>query len=271
MAKLGAAYNIGFILGPFVGGVLAKPSLGPAGYELPLLTSAGLCLLSAIGIALVVRESRARRQHVGREPSRWKMIGYSLRHPVVGRLMLLTFVIGVAFTAIEATFGFWSERRFGWVPRDIGMCFGLTGAVASVCQFVLTGPLSRKFGEGPMLAAGMAGTVIFTALMPFTEGGVATVTMMALMTLSQSVAFPNAGALLSRAVDENHQGQIMGLNNATGALARVTGPQLGLGLLGFDVNGPFYLGAAVVAPAILLALGASRAADRDTPVLAPAE
>jgi MFS family permease len=269
MAKLGAAYNLGFILGPFVGGVLAKPGAGTAGYHLPLLLSSGLALCSAIGIALVVKESRERRKYMGRQPSRWVMFGYAARHPVVGRLMLLTFAVGVAFTAIESTFALWAQHRFGWVPRDIGLCFGITGAVSACCQFLLTGPLSRRFGEGPMLAVGMAGTVVCTALQPFSDGGFFTVALMALMAVSQSVAFPNSGALLSRSVDPDHQGQIMGLNNATGALARVAGPQFGLGLLGVNINAAFYFGAAIVAPAIFLALGASRASKDDHGVLAP--
>jgi len=269
MAKLGAAYNLGFILGPFVGGMLAKPGAGTAGYHLPLLMSSFLCACSAIGIALVVKESRERRQYVGRQPSRWVMFGYAAKHPVVGRLMLLTFSVGVAFTAIESTFALWARHRFGWTPRDVGLCFGVTGAVSACCQFLLTGPLSRRFGEGPMLAAGMAGSVICTALMPLSTGGLVTVALMALMALSQSVAFPNSGALLSRSVDPDHQGQIMGLNNATGALARVTGPQFGLGLLGFNINGAFYLGALIVAPAIFLAVGAGRAAQRTGHVLSP--
>ena len=269
MARLGAAYNLGFILGPFVGGMLAKPGAGTAGYHLPLLMSSLLCACSAIGIALVVKESRERRQYVGRQPSRWVMFGYAAKHPVVGRLMLLTFSVGVAFTAIESTFALWARHRFGWTPRDVGLCFGVTGAVSACCQFLLTGPLSRRFGEGPMLAAGMAGSVICTALLPLTPGGLVTVTLMALMALSQSVAFPNSGALLSRSVDPDHQGQIMGLNNATGALARVTGPQFGLGLLGFNINAAFYLGALIVAPAIFLAVGAGRAAQRTSHVLSP--
>jgi MFS family permease len=269
MARLGAAYNLGFILGPFVGGVLAKPSAGTAGYHLPLLLSSGLCLCSAIGIALVVKESRERRKYMGRQPSRWVMFGYAARHPVVGRLMLLTFAVGVAFTAIESTFALWAQHRFGWVPRDIGLCFGITGAVSACCQFVLTGPLSRRFGEGNMLAVGMAGSVICTALQPFSDGGFFTVTLMALMALSQSVAFPNSGALLSRSVDPDHQGQIMGLNNATGALARVAGPQFGLGLQSLNINGAFYFGAAIVAPAIFLALGAGRASKSHSEVLTP--
>jgi MFS family permease len=273
MARLGAAYNLGFILGPFIGGMLARPSLGTAGFHLPLLTSSFLAGCSAIGIALVVRESRARRDVIGRPPSRWVMFGYAARHPVVGRLMLLTFSVGVAFTAIESTFALWANHRFGWQPRDVGLCFGVTGGVSACCQFMLTGPLSRRFGEGPMLAAGMAGTVICTALQPFSDGGTMTVALMALMALSQSVAFPNSGALLSRSVDPDHQGQIMGLNNATGALARVTGPQLGLGLLGYNINAPFMLGALIVAPAIFLAVGAGRAAGRltHTPLAVPAE
>ncbi len=269
MARLGAAYNLGFILGPFVGGTLARPSLGTAGYHLPLLLSSALCACSAIGIALVVKESRARRRHVGAQTSRWVMLGYAMRHPVVARLMLLTFAVGVAFTAIESTFALWAHARFNWQPRDVGLCFGITGAVSACCQFMLTGPLSRRFGESRMLAVGMAGSVICTALQPFSPGGAVTVALMALMALSQSVAFPNAGALLSRSIDPDHQGQIMGLNNATGALARVTGPQLGLGLLGFNINGAFYLGALIVAPAIFLALGAGRAAERTSHLLSP--
>jgi MFS family permease len=264
MAKMGAAYNIGFILGPFVGGTLANPGAGPAGYHLPLLMSSFLCACSSLGIFLVVKESRVRRQYVGRQPSRWRMFGFAVQHPVVARLMFLTFAVGIAFTAIESTFALWAQSRFGWQPRDVGLCFGITGAVSAGCQFLLTGPLSRRFGESRMLAAGMAGSVLCTALQPFSPGGVVTVLLMALMALSQSVAFPNTGALLSRSIDPDHQGQIMGLNNATGALARVTGPQLGLGLMGFNVNAAFYLGALIVAPAIFLALGAGRAAERNS-------
>jgi MFS family permease len=262
MARLGAAYNIGFILGPFVGGILANPAAGPSGFHLPLLLSSGLAACSALGIFLIVKESRAPRPHPGKQPSRWVMFGFAFRHPVVGRLMALTFVVGVAFTAIEVTFAFWTQKRFGWSTRDVGLCFGITGAVSACCQFLLTGPLSRRFGEGRMLAIGMAGTVLCTGLQPFSDGGLTTVCLMAMMAVSQSVAFPNSGALLSRSVDPDHQGQIMGLNNATGALARLVGPQFGIFMYGLNVNGPYAMGALIVAPAILLAVGASRAAER---------
>ena len=263
MAKLGAAYNIGFIVGPFIGGVLARPSAGPIGFQIPLLCTSVLCGLSALGVFLVVRESRVRNEVAGRSPNPWVMMGFAARHPVVSRLMLLTFVVGFAFTGIESTFGLWAQHRFGWQPRDIGICFGVTGVVAAISQFFVTGPLSRRYGEAPMLAVGMAGTVICTAALPLSNGHWTTIALLAAMAVCQSVAFPNAGALMSRNIDEDHQGQLMGLNNAAGAFARFVGPLCAAFVFaGVSVDGPFYLGALIVAPAIFLALSAGKAAQR---------
>ena len=66
MAKLGAAYNIGFILGPFAGGMLAKPSAGHLGFQIPLLVASALAFCAAMGIILVVKESRHRGLARGR-------------------------------------------------------------------------------------------------------------------------------------------------------------------------------------------------------------
>jgi MFS family permease len=261
MARLGAAYNIGFILGPFIGGVLAKPSSGPLGFQIPLLAASGLALASAIGIALAVRESRARHAGAARPQSPWAAIGMVARHPVIGPLVLVVFLVGLAFNGIEAIFALWAHQRYAWQPREVGLCFGLSGLIASPTQFLLTGALSRRYGEARMLAAGMAGTLVFLALQPFGGGGWATYGCMAMTALASSVAYPNAGAMISRAVDEHNQGQIMGLANAVSALSRVAGPQVAsLFFVSVSLDAPFFLGAVIVAPAILLALAAGRAA-----------
>jgi len=263
MANLGAAYNIGFILGPVAGGFLAKPSAGPIGFQIPLLAAAALAGLSSLGILLLVRESRRVRHVDPNPPSRWAVIGLAVRNPVVGRLMLLTFMVGFAFTGIESVFGLWAHHRFSWQPREVGLCFAISGLVSSPTQFFLTGTLSRRYGEARMLAVGMVGTVIAMVLMPFGDGHSATYALMALMALCSSVAFPNAGALMSRAIDEHNQGQIMGLNNACGAFARFAGPS-GAAFVysAISIDGPYFLGALVVAPAILMAVSAGKAAGR---------
>ena len=266
MALVGAAYNIGFIVGPSMGGLLARPEAGPAGFRIPLFVASALAAISVTGIALFVRESRARSRDPVRQPSRWVMLGRAVQNPVLSRLMLLTFLSGFAFTGIESTFGFWGAHRFGWGPRQIGFVFFFVGATAAIAQSLLTGRLSRRYGEVRMLAAGMALTVVATSLQPFSPGFSMTTTLMALMALGQSVAFPNVSALISRTASAGHQGQLLGLNNATGALARVMGPLAAQILFAsVAVNGPFLMGACVVAPAILLALSAGRAAGRVAP------
>ena len=261
ISKIGAAYNIGFILGPFVGGSLAKPSLGPIGFQIPLLAASGLAAAAELGVFLLVKESRERKTR-GPQPSRWRMFGYAVRHPVVGPLILLTFTVGFAFSGIESIFPLWAHHRFDWQPRQVGFVFGLSGLIASPTQFFLTGTLSKRFGEARMLAVGMVGTATALFLQPVIgDGGVITYTLMATMSLFSSIAFPNTGALISRNIDADNQGQVMGLNNAASALARFVGPQgMALAFSGISVNAPYFVGAAIVAPAIGLALAAGRGA-----------
>jgi MFS family permease len=258
MSLLGAAYNIGFIFGPALGGLLAKPNAGTAGFHLPLLTASALAGISSLCIFLVVKESRTHTYAASLQQSRWVMFGQAVRDPVVGRLMLLTLVAGLAFNGIEATFGFWAEHRFGWGPRQVSLCFTAAAVVSAVAQTALTGRLSMRYGPGMMLAVGMGVTVVCTGLQPFSTGGIMTMVLMATMALGQSVAFPNASAMISRSTTSERQGQMLGLNNASGALARITGPIMALSLFQITPNGPFFAGAIIVLPAILLALSAGR-------------
>ena len=270
MSLLGAAYNVGFIFGPALGGLLARTGSGPAGFQLPLLVASGLAATSATCIFLFVAESRvaagAGARPVIDQPSRWAAIGEAVDNPVVRQLMLLTLFTGLAFNGIEATFGFWSQHRYGWGTRDIGLAFTVSAVVSAVAQTFLTGALSRRFGQARMLAAGMAVTVLCTALQVVSPSGFATVVIMAIASLGGSVAFPNSSALISQASHPDRQGQMLGLNNAAGAAARVIGPLIALNLFTkVSPDSPFILGALIVAPGIFLALSAGRAAMRAAP------
>lgn len=259
----GAAWNVGLIVGPSIGGLFAHTGIGPAGFRIPLFIASGLAFLCVAAVILVIRESRIRETSFSHRASRWAALGEALRHPVIGRLILLTFLVGFAFTGIESVFGLWAQARFDWTPRNIGFAFACVGVCAFVSQTLLTGRLSERYGAGPMLAVGMAMAAVSMLLQTVSTGGAMTTALMCLSAVGTSVAFPNVGALISGAADPHRQGQIMGLNNAAGALARVLGP-LSAGLIFARViDGPFILGAAVVTPAILLALSASRRARPD--------
>lgn len=256
----GAAWNVGLIFGPMVGGLFAHPDAGPVGFRIPLFLASGLAALCVVAIALFIKESRVREQAITHRPSRWAAISDAVNHPVIGRLMLLTFLVGFAFTGIESTFGLWSQAKFGWGPREIGVCFAFTGAAAALTQTFLTGRLSEKYGPGKMLAIGMGVTVVAAAGQTLSPGGSVTIALMCLTAIGQSVAWPNVSAMISQTADPYRQGQILGLNNATGALARVIGPFCAGLIFPVLLDGPFIMGALVVAPAIFLALSAGRRA-----------
>jgi len=265
MSRQGAAWNVGMIVGPAVGGAFAHVDLGPIGFRIPLFIASGLSALAVTAIILFIRESRVRDQSISQRPSRWSAIGDALRNPVIGRLMLLTFLVGFAFTGIESIFGLWGQAKFGWGPRQISVCFAAVGVVAAVTQFWVTGPLSERYGEARMLAVGMGMTVLGCAFQPLSTGLVSTTVLMCLTAVGQSVAWPNVSALISRTADPHRQGQIMGLNNAAGAFARFVGPFCaGLTFAGISINAPFWQGGLIVAPAILLALSAARRAGPRT-------
>ncbi len=256
----GAAWNVGLIFGPMVGGLFAHPDAGPVGFRIPLFMASGLAALCVVAIAVFIKESRVREQAITHRPSRWAAISDAVGHPVIGRLMLLTFLVGFAFTGIESTFGLWSQAKFGWGPREIGVCFAFTGAAAALTQTFLTGRLSEKYGAGKMLAIGMGLTVVAAAGQTLSPGGGVTIALMCLTAIGQSVAWPNVSAMISQTANPYRQGQILGLNNATGALARVVGPFCAGLIFPVLLDGPFIMGALVVAPAIFLALAASRRA-----------
>jgi MFS family permease len=261
MSHLSAAYNVGFIVGPAVGGLLAHPGAGHAGFRIPLLAASTLSMLCAIALSIFLKESRHRSARFIVQPSRYAVLGQALTSPVIVRLMLVTLLAGCAFNGIESVFALWAQARFQWTPFDVGLAFAVTGIVAAVCQIFITGPLSNRFGESQMLAVGMAITTVCTALQPFSSG-IGIVVLLAISAMGQSVAWPNVSAILSRNVDWEHKGQYLGLNNSTGALARLLGP-LGasLAFANIGVDWPFFLAGLSVLPAIFLALSTRARSD----------
>jgi MFS family permease len=253
MSWLGAAYNIGFIVGPALGGLLANPAAGHAGFRIPLLIASTLSAVCVVGLIAFLNESRVRRR-IGNRPSRWAVLTDAATNPVIGRLMLVTLLAGCAFNGIESVFGLWTQARFSWNPWDVGLAFAVTGVVAAICQIFIAGPASRRFGEARTLSFGMLLTTVCASLQPFSSGGPMIIALLSISAFGQSVAWPNVSALLSRNVDIDHQGQYLGLNNAVGGLARLLGPQIAaLTFSNIGVDAPFFSAGLLVLPAIFFA------------------
>jgi MFS family permease len=260
MAWVTATYNVGFIIGPALGGWLADPAAGSAGFRVPLFVAAGLSALCVAGLVMLVGESRGQGDNAFAQPQLNRAYHELFRHPVIARLLLVTLLSGSAFSGVESMFGLWAQNRFSWGPHQVGDTFAIAALVAAFCQIVAVGPLSRRFGAARLLAAGMAMTAASVTLLTLSRSEFATIALIAVAAFGQAIAWPNVAALISRNSDACEQGACLGLNNAAAALSRLTGPfVLGLAFSLVSVDAPFWLAAALTVPAIGLSLSARRA------------
>jgi DHA1 family tetracycline resistance protein-like MFS transporter len=264
MGIMGAAFSAGFTTGPAIGGLLAQPSRGALGFQLPLLVGAGFALAAAIAVVVFVRESRPEPSSQKPQP-RVAGLREAAGHPVIGRILAISFIVVVGFAGIEATYGLWTEQRFGWGPRQIGLAFMVIGLLGAFCQGWLSGRLVRRYGEPVTLTGGLA----FMGLGLVTQGlsPVWPVAMLgfALVCLGQSICFPNLTALISQAAPADRQGEMLGLNMSGMAAARIGGPVLA-GLLFSQVapGAPFAFAALLVLPALWFAAQVRRRLPRVT-------
>ncbi len=262
LGLMGAAFSLGFVTGPTIGGILAHPELGVAGFRPPLLLAAVLATCAGLGVILFVRETRRLHQDA---PRRGRLEGLSeaFRHPVIWRALCVTLISIAGFAGMEATFGLWGEAKFGWGPREIGFCFLVIGVVAALAQGLLTGRAVRRFGESGALMIGLALMAVGFAYQPFVTWWPPAVLGMIMVALGQSLAFPSIGALISKAAPSDRQGEMMGLNTAAGALARIFGPLSAAPLYAaFGAGAPFAVASFLCLPALLMAWQVSKAARR---------
>jgi MFS family permease len=151
------------------------------------------------------------------------------------------------------------------------------GAVSAVSQALITGRLARVFGEDRVLAFGVALFGLSLLVQTQLPNETLVPVVMAFGAFGMALAMPNISALISRSTAPNEQGAMLGLNMATGSLARMFGPILaGFTFSTFGPDAPFLTGAVLVVPAALIALDAGRAFRRTrvpaaTPTPAPAK
>jgi predicted MFS family arabinose efflux permease len=180
-------------------------------------------------------------------------------------VLLVTLIYMGGFSGWESTFGFWTEARYGWTAREVGLCFMVVGVVSVICQGLLAGRLARRFGESRVLAVGcltfgfsLIAQVFASRLLPDADWLVPVI--MAVGASGMAMTMPNISALISRSVDPDRQGAMLGLNMASSSIARIFGPIIAGAIfsqIGHDW--PLIIGAALTVPAAVMATNAGRA------------
>lgn len=263
---VGAAFGVGFVLGPALGGLL-----GGYGPRVPFFVAAGLSLANALYGLLVLPESlpeEARRPFSLRRAnpvgSLLAMRGAAIPSAMVAAL----FVYLLAGTVYPSVWTFYTMDRYGWDERLVGASLAAYGIVGSVVQAGLVGVIVAKLGERRAAFLALAvDAVVLAGLGLATHGWM--VFALVVVGAPSGVAYPALKAILSQAVPTNQQGMIQGAAGSLEGIASILGPIVMTTL--FSVLGakdaalripgaPFFCAAALAFAAALL-VSASRKAS----------
>jgi MFS transporter, DHA1 family, tetracycline resistance protein len=225
---VGAAFGLGFIFGPMIGGILGSIDL-----RLPFFAAAGLSLLNATYGLLLVPESLPQERRAPFSLARanpFAALATLARHREIGSLVLVFALVILAQLMLQVTWVLYTHFRFGWGPRENGFALFCVGLVATVVQAALLGPLLRRFGDVRLSLIGLAvGTVAYLLYGLATQGW-----MMYAIIVGNFLSFaagPALQGIVSRAVDPREQGVTMGALNSINSIMFVLAPSIGTPLL----------------------------------------
>jgi multidrug resistance protein len=259
LGLIGAAFGVGFVLGPAIGGLLSLINV-----VAPFWFAAGLSLLNAIGVLLLLPEP----QHAafaktsgGDSPATAE--GREWRLP----LLIVTYFVSIAaFAIVTMIYPQVSQRRFELNQAQISYIFVLLGLVGAFIQGGLVGRLAKRFGDAKLAVTGLALMAVSMSIMPLATS----VGMLLLFTVGlaagNSLAQPTLNALASKVTSAASQGRVLGTVQSAGSLGRVVGPAVGGLMLAADRtrpalqygNTPFVAGGLVMGLAFLLSLALLR-------------
>jgi MFS transporter, DHA1 family, tetracycline resistance protein len=218
---VGAAFGLGFIVGPSLGSLLAI-----WGVRAPFYGAAVLCLLNCIYGYFILPESLSKEN---RRPFEWRRanpfgsLQFLIKHPEIGRLSFSFFLIYLAAQSVQSTWSYFTEFRFGWGPGMVGISLTVVGVLIAGVQAGLTRVINPKIGNERSIYLGLClytlGLILFSFasqawmmfvfLVPYCLGG---------------ICGPSLQAVISKHVGATQQGELQGALTSLMALTTIIGP-----------------------------------------------
>jgi DHA1 family tetracycline resistance protein-like MFS transporter len=276
---ISAAFGLGFVIGPAVGGWLGNRNL-----RFPFWAAAALSLGNALYGYFVLPESLPPER---RAKSAWHManpmgaLTLLRSHAELAGLSVVMTLYYLAHNSLPSMWALYTEYRYAWNRRDVGLSLALVGVCAALVSGVLVGPFVKRFGERRSLLSGLFfGTLGFAGFALASRGWMilAVIPFIALW----GIAAPAVQSLMSRHVDPSSQGKLQGAINSLRAITGMAGPVLFTQIfavaisLRFGLNfpgAPYYLAALLLLSSLLLAAYVTRPAKniQPDPSVAPSE
>jgi DHA1 family tetracycline resistance protein-like MFS transporter len=227
MGLIGAAFGLGFVFGPAIGGVLSR-----WGIHVPFLFAGALALCNAVLLYFTLPET-VTPDHPARVSAAmgrgWHRVITSLRDRRLSFVLTIYFLSIVAFSIMTASFSLFLMFRFGYDAFHNGWVFAFVGIISAGIQGALIGKLVKRFGE-PVLV--IAGTLMFTASLfasPFIGPAMGIIGILvtgAVSAVGNALNAPTLTSLASKSASASEQGAIMGVTQSVASLARAVGPAI---------------------------------------------
>lgn len=258
MGLIGAAFGLGFILGPPIGGFLkAQYGLYAIGYF-----TAGLCVLNFVFVYFFLPESNQRRQTAEHSiKAIFTQIALALQNRTLRIIFLINALFIAAFSMMQIASPLLWKQQYHYNDKEIGYIFGFIGLCSVIVQAGLISAFVRILGEKKMLILGSVFMCIGLALIPLVPAAYfIPVELLAIMTiaLANGLIMPAANALVSREASADRQGTVLGAMQSFGSLARTIGPLFSGFLYMLMYAAPFLAGSVLM----LLCIGLTVALNK---------
>ena len=249
---IGAAFGLGFILGPVMGGLLGQIDI-----RLPFFVSAGLTFLNFVYGYFVLPESLSIENRRKFEWKRANPIG-SLKslgkYPILKNLFIAFFIIYVASHSVQSNWSFFGKEVFDWDELDIGISLAVVGFFVAIVQAVLIGRAVKKFGQSKTIYIGLACNLTGFILFAIASEEWMIYSFLAVYVMG-GLAGPTLQGIMSSEVPANEQGEFIGAITSLQNLGNIFGPLIMTGIFFyFTTSSNFYFPGAAFALAAIFSI-----------------
>lgn len=254
MGLLGAAFGLGFIFGPAIGGVLGGNDAATANFFVPSMVAAAITIAAALGAQFFLKESLspAIRDSLAKRPKLTlsEKINAALSRRTLILLTLCGFLTVTAWAQFETIFALWADAKLSYGPRDIGLILTFIGVIGAIVQGGAIGKLTKRYGERVLASFGLILLCVGYVGLSFAYDLATTLFASAMLSIGSGLFSPSISSLVSQEAAENERGAVMGAYQSATSLSRILGPAFsGVVFASLGAVAPFIVAAALIVPA----------------------
>ncbi len=267
MGMVGAALGLGFVFGPAIAGILISLEKSVLSiplvdtllrhniYALPGYFAAFISLVNLVLVYLFLPETVSIGETAHAEQRRLNLAGLrsALSAPNLSRLLIIIFLVTIAFSAMESTFALWGNEALGITEKMNSYLFAYIGVLIAIVQGGLIGKMAQRFGETKLVISGIILMAAGLFLIPLSPTMGILMLVLIPLALGNGLNTPSINSLISQVSRASDYGGTLGISRSVTSLARIIGPLIGGFVFDeFGIRFPFIVGAGIMFAAFLL-------------------